>query len=196
MPFIPACRRVVRLVLLPLLVMTAACEDPFGPQSWDATPDTAALWSASRLELLEQPAAFDFALAVAPVWIEFSGASNSWDVVLIDHQGRLSLAPASYFAGQGTRAGIAVLPNATLESVTSAPRDSASFLRTPVPLELNTVYVVRTRQAVCEGGFSSGTRYAKLRALAIDQQAGTISFELVRNPYCSSRSFIPPEDND
>lgn len=178
---------------LPLL---AACDDPFGPLEWDATPDTAMLYSASRVELLRRPSAFDFALAVAPVYIESANATNAWDVVLVDAGGQLALAPASYFSGQGSRAAIAVRPNSTLAEVTRAPSDTSSYVRTPVPLELGTVYVVRTRTDVCEGGYTTGTRYAKLRPVSIDQQAGTFTFELVRNPYCSNRNFIPPNSND
>jgi hypothetical protein len=185
-------RLVVALLALPLL---AACDDPFGPLVWDATPDTATIWSASRTGLVGRPAAFDFALAVAPVFVESATATNSWDVVLVDVGGRLSLAPASHFGGQGTRAAIAVRPNTTLDAVTRAPSDTSSYLRTPVPLETGSVYVIRTRTDVCEGGFSTGTRYAKIRPLTIDEQGGSLTFELVRNPYCSNRNFIPPDDD-
>jgi hypothetical protein len=178
------------------VVLAGACDDPFGPLEWDATPDTASIWSASRLELVEQPAAFDFALGGTPVWIEFSGGANSWDVVLIDHEGGLALAPSSYFEGQSSRAGIAVRPNTALDEITRAPSDSASYRRTPVPLAAGTVYIIRSRTAICESQFSSGPRYAKIRPVTIDAAAGSFTFEMVRNPYCSQRSFIPPDGND
>jgi hypothetical protein len=54
------------------------------------------------------------------------------------------------------------------------------------------VYIVRSRRASC-GGVSSGYRYAKLRPVEIDVAAGTYRFEIVRNPYCDNRSFVPPE---
>jgi len=185
-------KRVLPLLALPWLGVATACDDPFGPLDWDATPDTASLWSASRLELVEQPAAFDFALGGVPVWIEFTSGADTWDVVLIDHEGQLALAPASYFAGQGTRAGIAVRTGTTLDEVTRAPSDSAAYQRTPVVLETGAVYIIRTRSTVCESGYSSGTRYSKIRPVTIDVAAGTLMFEMVRNPYCSNRSFIPP----
>ena len=188
-------RRILPLFALLWLPLATACSDPFGPLNWDATPDTATIWSASRAELVGQPSAFDFAVTVLPVFIESESPSASWDVVLIDQNGQLALAPASYFAGQSDRAAIAVRPNTSLDAVTRAPSDSTSYLRTPVPLEAGTVYVIRTRVDVCEGGFSTGTRYAKIRPVTIDQQAGVFTFELVRNPYCSKRDFIPP-DND
>jgi len=183
-------------VLLACVPLLGGCDDPFGPLDWDATPDTATIWSASRVGLVGQPAAFDFALGTGPVYIESATATNAWDVVLVDAAGRLALAPASYFGGQGLRSAISVVPNSTLEAVTRAPSDSSSYLRTPVPLEAGTVYVIRTRTDVCEGGYSTGTRYAKLRPVTIDQQAGSFTFEVVRNPYCSNRDFTPPDTGD
>ncbi|NJD10360.1 MAG: hypothetical protein FIB01_07910 [Gemmatimonadetes bacterium] len=174
----------------------SACSDPYGPLDWDATPDTATIWSGSRVELVGRPAGFDFALNLAPVFIESVSATNAWDVVLIDVGGRLALAPASYFEGQGARSAIAVRPNATLADIRRAPSDTTEYVRQPVSVEAGTVYVVRTRTDVCEGGYTTGTRYAKLRAVSIEQQAGSFTFELVRNPYCSNRNFIPPGSGD
>lgn len=174
------------------LPVLSACSDPYGPLEWDATPDTATIWSASRPDLLGKPAAFDFALGPQPVFVESLNATNAWDVVLVEAGGRLALAPASYFAGQGSRAAIAVRANTTLDNVTRAPSDTTAYVRTPVPLEAGTVYVIRTRTDVCQGGYSTGTRYAKLRPISIDEATGAFTFELVRNPYCSNRNFIPP----
>lgn len=189
-------RRIVRLpellVTLACLPVLGACNDPYGPLDWDATPDTATIWSASRAELVGQPAGFDFALGGGAIHIESVRAVNSFDVVLIDSGGRLALAPASYFSPTDTRSGIAVRANTTLDAVTRAPSDTSSYAHGPVPLEAGTVYVVRTRVDVCEGGYSTGTRYAKLRPVTIDEAAGSFTFELVRNPYCSNRNFIPP----
>jgi hypothetical protein len=185
-----------KLVVLATLLLLGACDDPFGPLEWDATPDTATIWSASRAELVGQPSGFDFALSVVPVHIETAGGTDAWDVVLIDAGGRLALAPASYFTGQGKRSAIAPRAGATLAEVRRAPSDTTDYLRTPVPLESGTVYVVRTRVAICEGGYSTGTRYAKIRPLTIDEQAGSFTFELVRNPYCSNRNFVPPNSDN
>jgi len=177
---------------LAVLPLVGACGDPFGPLSWDATPDTVTIWSASRPDLVGRPSGFDFALTGAPVYIEVPTATNSWDVVLIDSGGQLALAPASYFSGQGIRSGIAVRPNSALEAVTRAPSDSSSYVHAPVALVTGAVYVIRTRTDVCESGYSTGTRYSKIRPVTIDEQAGSFTFELVRNPYCSNRDFIPP----
>lgn len=179
------------VLLLPFL---AACDDPFGPREWNATPDTAFLYSASRAELIGFVSAFDFTTVPGrPVPLEATGASQNWDVALIDFNGQLALAPSSHFLGQAERSAISEQPNTTLAAITRAPGDSASYSRGPVPLRMGSVYVVRTRSSICESGLGSGIRYAKLQPVVIDQAAGTLRFIYVRNPYCDDRALIPPD---
>lgn len=181
-----------RLTLLLILVL-AACDDPFGPAVWDATPDTMLLYSASRAEYLGFPSALDItSVPVQPVPLEAPSVTGNWDLALLDNAGGLALAPSGAFAGLESRARIAVLANRTLDSVTQASRDTTTYTADPVQIELGNVYVVRSRRASC--GISSGYRYAKLRPVEINVAAGTYRFEIVRNPYCDNRSFIPPEE--
>lgn len=181
--------------LLPIVLLTlVACQDPFGPRTWDATPRTMTLFSASRAEYVGRGSVLD--LAAAPVVltlpIEAPGLAGNWDVALTDEGDGLALVPAGLFEGITSRARIAVLPDIPFDDVREAPPDTASFKEQPTPLRLNAVYVVRTRRAQC--GLSSGSRYAKLRPLVIDVAAGIYTFEVVRNPFCDNRSFVPPGD--
>lgn len=187
-------QRLKRLIPLAVLIV-AACDDPFGPAVWDATPDTIVIFSASRPEYLGQVSAVDIAntTAVVALPIEAPGLTGNWDFALTDLDGGLALVPASAFEGLESRARIGVLPDRTLESVTQAPRDTTAYTVEPLPLVAGDVYIVRSRRASCGGG-SSGYRYAKLRAVEINVPAGTYTFEIVRNPFCDNRSFIPPED--
>jgi hypothetical protein len=196
--------RLKRLIPLAVLIV-AACDDPFGPQLWDATPDTVTLFSASRPEYIGRVSAVDIVSTplVALLPIEAPGLTGNWDFALTDSNGGLSLVPASAFAGLESRARIGVLPNRTLEEVTQAPRDttaaawpplSAPYSVEPVPLVAGNVYIVRSRRASCFGGSASGYRYAKLRPVEINVAAGTYRFEIVRNPICDNRSFVPPEE--
>lgn len=180
--------------LIPLLILVlAACDDPFGPAVWDATPDTLLLYSASRAEYLGFPSALDVAtVPVQLVPIEAPTVTGNWDLALLDSGGGLALAPSGAFAGLESRARISVLTNRTLDSVTQASRDTTTYTADAVALELGNVYVVRSRRASC--GVSSGYRYAKLRPVEINVAAGTYRFEIVRNPYCDNRSFVPPEE--
>jgi hypothetical protein len=180
--------------ILPLMVLfTAACDDAFGPGTWDATPDTVTLYSASRAEYVGFSSVVDITtVPVGALPLEAAGVTGNWDFALTEGPAGLELAPASVFAGLDSRARIAVIANTTLDAVRQAPRDTAQYSAQPVPIEAGNVYVVRSRRTSCTG--ASGYRYAKLRSVEIDETAGVYRFEIVRNPYCDNRSFIPPED--
>jgi hypothetical protein len=180
--------------ILPLVVLlAAACDDPFGPRLWDATPDTIVLYSASRAEYIGHSSVVDITtVPVAPLPLEVPGLTGNWDFALTDADGGLALAPASAFAGLESRARIAVLPNRTLDEVRQAPRDTALYATTPVVVQAGDVYIIRSRRSSCGG--TNGYRYAKVRSVEIDVPRGIYTFEIVRNPFCDNRSFVPPED--
>lgn len=184
--------RLKRLIPLAVLVV-AACDDPYGPAVWDATPDTMMLFSASRAEYLGFGSVLDITLQpVAALPLEAPSVTGNWDVALTDFEGGLALVPASAFAGLESRARIGVDSIRTFEQVTEAPRDTTEFGVDPLPLREGDVYLVRSRRSSC--GISSGYRYGKLRAISINEEAGTFRFEIVVNPYCDNRSFVPPEE--
>lgn len=181
--------------LLPLVVLIAsACDDPFGPSIWDDTPQEILIYSASRAEYIGQVSAVDIAntTAVIALPIEAPGLTGNWDFALTDHEGGLALVSAAAFEGVESRARIGVDSTRAFDDVREAMRDTAQYTVNPVPVELGNVYIVRSRRASC--GVSSGYRYAKLQATAINVAAGTLEFEIVRNPYCDNRSFVPPEE--
>ena len=185
--------RLKRLIPLAVLIV-AACEDPYGPAVWNATPDTVLIYSASRAEYIGLASAVDITvLPVAALPLEAPSVTGNWDIALTDFEGGLALVPASAFEGLQSRARIGVLPDRELDDVTEAPRDTAAFTVDPLPLREGDVYIVRSRRASC-GGVSAGYRYGKLRPVSIDEAAGTFRFEIVVNPYCDNRSFVPPEE--
>ena len=108
--------RLKRLIPLAVLIV-AACDDPFGPAVWNATPDTVLIFSASRPEYLGQASAVDIATttAVVALPIEAPGLTGNWDFALTDLDGGLALAPASAFEGVESRSRIGVLPDRTLD---------------------------------------------------------------------------------
>jgi hypothetical protein len=186
-------RRLKRLIPLAVLIV-AACDDPFGPALWNATPDTVLIYSASRAAYIGRSSAVDItSVPVAVLPLESPSVTGNWDFALTDLDGALALVPASAFAGLESRARVGVLPDRQLDDVIQAPRDTTAFGVNAVPLREGDVYIVRSRRSSC-GGFSSGYRYAKLRPVTIDVAAGTLRFEIVRNPYCDNRSFVPPEE--
>lgn len=178
-----------------LALLVSGCGDSFGPQSWDATPDTVTLFSASRAELLGEPAAYDLVQRRA-VAIESPTVTGSWDFLLVEDDGTFLMLPAAAVPGLESRAGIAQSTESTLEAVLQAPSDTAAFSLSGVPIVPGRIYVMRSRREVCPGGFGSGVRYGKLHAIAVDPTMGTFRFAVVVNPFCNDRSLIPPEDDD
>ncbi len=186
--------RFIRFLAIALAIACGACDDGFGPRSWDATPDTVTLFSVSRPELAFELSAYDAFQGIS--WaIESPGATGQWDFALAEQGGQFVMAPAGSFGGIASRAGIATIGLVSLEEVREAPNDTARFASAPVPITVGTVYVLRTRRASCPELFgSAGIRYAKLAAIALDSAAGTFRFAVVRNPICNDRALVPPEE--
>jgi hypothetical protein len=171
-----------------------ACDDPFGPGEWIATPDTITIFSLSREDLIGRPSAYDF-VQHRLRQVESVGATGLWDVALRHEGTQLVLVPAGGFEGQTSRAGLALMPNTTFEQLAEAPGDTAAFTRTPAFVQPGQVYAVRTRREACNQ-FSAGVRYGKIKILAVDPTAGTLTFESLVNPFCNDRSLIPDEPEE
>jgi hypothetical protein len=180
-------------VIFLFLPVLGACGDGLGPRFWDATPDTLLIHSASRSEYVGLASAVDVtADPVTPLPIEVPGLTGNWDFALADASGVLVLLPASVIPGTESRARVGLLQGVDFDTLEEAPRDTAQFSASAVPLSSDGVYVIRSRRANC--GFSAGYRYAKLKPVEIDVQGGRLRFAIVRNPYCDDRSFVPPDD--
>jgi hypothetical protein len=179
-------------LILMAAVAVSGCEDDFSIQPWDDTPENISLFSLSRSDLIGLPSGYDF-VNRRIVEVEQPGAGGNWDVALGGTATQLQLIPAAAFDGQATsRAAIAPITTTTYELLTQAPSDDAQYLTAPVNVTLGGVYVIRTRRSPC--GFSTGVKFGKIKAVAVDAAQGTATFAVVVNPYCNDRSFVPPED--
>lgn len=186
--------RAIRLPLLAAAVTMTACDDPFANQPWSAAPDTLTLYSAGRVEYAGIPAALNIAGSrVSVVAIDQAGAATEWDFLLNEESGALVFVPSSVIPGVESRAGIVKSEETTLEAVTRAPSGSDAYESEAVTLELNAIYVLRSRRAGC--GFTSGSNYGKMKVVALDVALGTARLAVVRNPYCDDRDLVPPEDD-
>lgn len=177
-------------------LLLAACDDGLGPLPWAAIPDTLTIFSVSREELLGRPSALDISSQIVrTVVVESAAEAGTWDIALAELDGEFVMLPASVIPGLDQRVGIATMTETTLPDVREAPGDTARYAtRRPVPIEIGTVYVIRSRREACGAFGGTGVRYAKMKALALDAMAGSFRFEVVRNPYCNDRRLIPPED--
>lgn len=184
--------RTAPLVLMAAAVLsTAACDDGFGPLAWPAIPDTAALFSLSRLDYLGMPGAYDV-LGQTPVIVEAQNRFEQWDVALTETDAGLQLLPAGAVTGFSIRPGIAIDSVDTFENVAVAPRDTAAYTTDgPVAVRTDVVYVIRTRRDAFQRCF----HYGKLEILEMDPAEGTVRLRSVVNPFCSDRALIPPDED-
>lgn len=173
---------------LPVFTLVACGDDPFR-LDWESAPDTVLLYSLARPEL-NLPSAFNLNTR-RTVQIEAPGATGAWDIAVDTEEGGLVLLTPNAL-GVESRAAITTITDRSFEEIRRAPADTAAYVDS-VPVELGPVYVIQTDESV--GGF--GTRcvyYAKLEALDIDTELGTLLFRYDSNPVCNSRDLIPPED--
>ncbi|HEX6587543.1 MAG TPA: hypothetical protein VF039_00860 [Longimicrobiales bacterium] len=182
-------RAAVPALLLPLL---AACnEEPVDPfRDWDAIEDTVTLYTADRVEHQGLFAAYDIVNSRS-LRIEDPAASGAWDFVLTGGDGTpLTLTPLGAFFDVDNRAGLHVDRDAEFLPLERAPSaESAYVTDEPVTVEDDVIYIIRSRQT--SGGC---VRFAKLDPLEIDQEVGSLTFRVIRNPRCNDTDLVPPED--
>lgn len=179
------------LLAAALVALLAACEDDPFRINWPAAPDTVLLYSLARPELgLES--AFNFN-ARQRIRIEAPTATGNWDLAVDTEDDGLVFLPPGAFA-ISSRARVTALEGRSFDDVREAPEDTTLYSAAdPVPVELNTVYVVRTSQSV--GSFGRRCVYfAKLEPLHVDPVAGTLRFVYDSNPVCNDPRLVPPGD--
>lgn len=172
-------------------LLLASCDDDPFRIDWDAAPDTVLLYSLARPEL-NLPSAFNINQRRL-VLVEAPGATGTWDIA-VDTQGDNLVLLTPGAMGLESRARITSVEGVTFDEVRKAPADTAAYSGDePVPVELGPIYIVQTGESV--GTFGSRCVYhAKLEALDIDVELGTLQFVYDSNPVCNSRDLIPPRN--
>ena len=167
---------------------TACGDDPFAIR-WSLNPDSVLLYSLARPEF-NLVSGFNFR-ARQSVTVEDATSTGTWDVAVDTQDGRIVLLPPGAL-GIESQAGIAELPGVTFDEVEEAPQDTAAYTSlAPVPVQMGTIYVIRTNRSI--GGF--GTRcvyYYKLQPLVIDVEGGTFKFMFDGSPVCNDFKLLPP----
>lgn len=177
-------------LLLGGMVGLAACGgDPFRID-WVEAPDTVRLFSLAHPDL-NLVSGFDFYNRFA-LAVERADATGNWDMAVDTRGGQIVLLPPGAL-GVTSKARVAALRGRTLADVTEAPADTTLYeARNPVPVELGTVYVWRTRQGFGSFG-TSCVYYAKMEPLIIDAEGGALTFVFDGSPVCNDRSLVPPK---
>lgn len=180
-------------LLLPaaLLVLTSACDDDPFLVRWEISPEEAVLYALDR-GVVNEPSAFDL-LTESIVIVEDPRIDGDWDFAVDRLGGQMVLLPPSVLGVTESGVGIAPMPGMAFAEVTRAPSDSLLYVDDePVPIDLGTVYVVRTHEQ--RGSFSrTCVYYGKVQALEIDAAAGVVRFLHDTSPDCNNRSLIPPD---
>jgi len=171
----------------------AACggRDPFDI-GWTQSPDTVLLFSLAHPDL-NLPSAFDFHLGVSRI-IEAPSSTGKWDVIL-DTQDAQFVFLLPEVLGIPSEARMIELPGLTFDEVAEAPTDSTTYtIDDAVPVRLGSIYVIRTHVGSDQFGLNCFF-YAKLEALEVDIQAGTLLFVYDANPLCGDKNLIAPGQN-
>lgn len=183
-------RTSIALALAAVTLTSVACgDDPF-QIDWQLAPARVLLYSLARPEL-NLPSAYNLNRR-RTVQIESPGATGTWDFAVDTREGELVFITPTVL-GIESRAGIATRPNETFEDIREAPADSAAYVTDePVPIQVGTLYVVRTGES--PGAFGARcVYYGKVRALNLDLVTESVEIEFDTNPVCNDRALVPPE---
>jgi hypothetical protein len=178
--------RAGRFLAVTSALALGGCDETIFEPTWFAAVDTAVIFSLARPEL-ELESAFNFNERTA-IPLQRPGAASQWDIALDTRGNQLVLlTPAAL--GISTRVRVAALPGQSFDLVEEAPEDTLLYTATtPVPVQLNAVYIVRTDQRP-----SDCSHYAKLQPVALDVAAGRLEFMYDLNPLCNDRRLVPPD---
>lgn len=180
----------ILVIVLPLLGALSACDDDPFAVPWEENPFESTLYALDRPEL-NRPSAFDMTRR-ARVIVEGPQAAGLWDFAVDRQDGNMVLLPPPVL-GVTSRAGIAAIPGVDYDDVREAPRDTTAFVTgEPVPVEVGTIYVVRTHEQT--GSF--GRRcvfFGRVEPLEVDLEAGVFRFRSDTSPECNNRRLVPSE---
>ncbi|GMR12774.1 MAG: hypothetical protein BMS9Abin29_0967 [Gemmatimonadota bacterium] len=175
------------------LAGSACGRNPFAID-WEASPDTALVYSLARPEL-NLPTAYDLVF-VNPVMIQAAGATGTWDFALDNRGNGLALLPPGVFGIASTAQITSLGRGLRFEDVARAPTDTTLYVSDePMMMELGNVYALRTHRRAGAGPFSENCFfYAKLQPLVIDVENGVLTFVFDRNPFCSDPDLVPKKN--
>lgn len=162
--------------------LLSACDDSGFLAELILSPDTAVVGlpggnaSGSAIDLVR--ASGDFDLVRNP---ETVADAEQWDIALRSTPSGLVFRPFIPVASALRGAEIAVTTR-PFDDIDDAPRGNSSYTREPVPVTLNGVYLVRSRQFTSSGVLC--LKYAKMRVLEVNTALQTVRVAVVINEGC------------
>lgn len=173
-------------LLAPLLAcapLLSACEDSGFLAELILSPDTAVIGLPGTT--VAEGSAIDFVRATGDFDLvrrpELVADAESWDLALRSTSSGLVFRPFTPVASQLRGAEIAVTTRA-FDAIEDAPRGDGDYDSAPVPVTLNGVYLVRSRQFISNGVVC--VHYAKMRVLEVNTALPTVRVAVVINEGC------------
>ncbi|MEJ2502960.1 MAG: hypothetical protein P8177_06530 [Gemmatimonadota bacterium] len=153
--------------------------------------DSVRLYSLARPEYTGFYSAFDF-FSPTRVVVEQAklGAVTDFDMAFSEMDGQFVMLPAGIFQTFDITPGmIRIDGGVAFDEYDEAPSDGY-VTDEPVPLEVDALYVVRSRAVQLSSG--PCTRYGKFQVKTLDPE-GTVEFRFLRNNRCNDR-LVTEED--
>lgn len=139
---------------------------------------------------LHEPSAYDL---IREVTSRVDQGPN-WDFLFeLDEAGEPLLSPFGAVTGEPSDAGLQRTP-LSFEEIVEAPREGYATHASIAVTEGDVLFAVSRRDPAL-GGIRC-RRFAKLRILAIDAEAGTLTFEQLTNPNCEVTGLVPGETGE
>lgn len=181
-------KRLLGLAAFFVVALTACGSDPFLVR-WEEDPQEAVVYALDRDEL-NKPTGFDM-LSRSAIVIEDPQSEGRWDFAVDRENGRMVLLPPKVI-GVESRAGIVPFPNTAYDDIRRAPADTAAYITDePVPIEVGTIYVVRTHERIGSYGRTC-VYYGKVEPVETDLENGIFRFLQDTSPDCNNLSLVPP----
>jgi hypothetical protein len=170
--------------------LTGCGENIFDVKWTEARVDTALVYSLARPEL-NVFSGFDFVTRL-PIRAQAPGATGQWDLLLDTQGGQLVFLPPGALDIESATL-LLPIPGTAFGDVLKAPKDTTRYTRDlPLPVEIGTVYVLRTHRGRNQFGLSCSF-YGKFQPVVVDPAQGTVQFAYDVNTICNDRALIPEE---
>ena len=177
-------RRLLSFFVGVLIVVQAACEDPFRAFLLNVPLNPTEVTLFDFVDgRLQDPPAFDLVFE-NPVRVD---QTRNWDFLFQIRDGVPELAPFTAATDSVSDSGL-ITTTDSFEGVLEAPEEGY-LLSVPTPIQVGDVLIARSR--IDPTQFLACSRYAKLEILEIDLAAGSLTFRVLGNPNCGDTVLEP-----
>ena len=181
---------VVAFLAASVLGLTACGENIFDLKWTIARVNTVLLYSLARPEL-NLPSGFDF-VDRREIEIQQPGVTGLWDLLVDTQDGQLVFVPPGAL-GIASEVMVLPIPDMAFDDLLTAPEDSTLYTRDqPVPIEMGSVYVLRTHAGPSRFGVPC-VFWGKIQPTEVDLALETVQFVYDVSILCDDRGLVPED---